>query len=67
MEQFAASVDAFLTFRRYQILPDKGKATKTQTEAFAKAEYDVFNRTQPIESDFDRAIKQLPEQQSEPS
>lgn len=67
MEQFAASVDAFLTFRRYQILPDKGKATKAQAEAFANAEYDVFNRTQPIQSDFDRAVKQLMEQQGEPS
>ena len=67
MEQFAASVDAFLTFRRYQILPDKGKTTKAQAEAFANAEYDVFNRTQPIQSDFDRAVKQLMEQQGEPS
>ena len=67
MEQFAASVDAFLTFRRYQILPDKGKTTKAQAEAFANAEYDVFNRTQPIESDFDRVVKQLVEQQGEPS
>ena len=67
MEQFAASVDAFLTFRRYQILPDKGKTTKAQAEAFANAEYDVFNRTQPIESDFDRVVKQLIEQQGEQS
>ncbi len=67
MEQFAASVDAFLTFRRYQILPDKGKTTKAQAEAFANMEYDVFNRTQPIESDFDQAVKQLIEQQGEPS
>ena len=65
MEQFAASVDAFLTFRRYQILPDKGKTTKAQAEAFANAEYDVCNRTQPIESDFDRVVKQLIEQQGE--
>ncbi len=65
MEQFAASVDAFLTFRRYQILPDKGKTTKAQAETFANTEYDIFNRTQPIESDFDRAVKQLAEQQGE--
>ena len=67
MEQFAASVDAFLAFRRYQILPDKGKTSKAQAEAFAKAEYDIFNRTQPIESDFDRAVKQLSEQQGKSS
>ena len=67
MEQFAASVDAFLAFRRYQILPDKGKTSKAQAEAFAKSEYDIFNRTQPIESDFDRAVKQLSEQQGKSS
>ena len=31
--------------------------------AKAAAEYDIFNRTQPIESDFDRAIKKLSEKQ----
>ena len=66
MEQFAASVDEFLHFRRYQILPDKGNVSKAQAEAFAKAEYDIFNRTQPIESDFDREVKRLAEQQGKP-
>lgn len=59
MEQFAASVDEFLNFRRYQILPDKGKVSKTEAEAYARSEYDIFNRTQPIESDFDREVKKL--------
>ncbi|MBR4675004.1 MAG: virulence RhuM family protein [Victivallales bacterium] len=66
MEQFAASVDEFLHFRRYQILPDKGNVSRAQAEAFAKAEYDIFNRTQPIESDFDREVKRLVEQHEEP-
>ena len=61
MEQFAASVDEFLHFRRYQILPDKGKTTKAEAEAYAKSEYDIFNRTQHIESDFDREVKRLTE------
>ena len=65
MEQFAASVDEFLHFRRYQILPDKGNISKAQADAFAKAEYDIFNRTQPIESDFDREVKRLTGQQEE--
>lgn len=30
MEQFAASVNEFLTFRRYQILPDRGKISAAQ-------------------------------------
>ena len=65
MEQFAASINEFLAFRKYQILPDgeKGRISATQAKAKAAAEYDVFNRTQPIESDFDKAIKKLSETQ----
>lgn len=65
MEQFAASINEFLAFRKYQILPDgeKGRIPTAQAKAKAAAEYDVFNRTQPIESDFDRAIKKLSETQ----
>jgi hypothetical protein len=57
MEQFSASVNEFLTFRRYQILPDKGKISKAEADAKAKAEYDIFNRTQRIDSDFDKEIR----------
>ena len=65
MEQFAASINEFLAFRRYQILPDgeKGRISAAQAKAKAAAEYDVFNRTQPIESDFDKIIKKLSEKQ----
>lgn len=65
MEQFAASVDEFLHFRRYQILPDKGKVKKADAERYAKGEYDIFNRIQPIESDFDREVKKLVKSQEE--
>lgn len=65
MEQFASSVDEFLHFRRYQILPDKGKVKKAVAERYAKGEYDIFNRTQPIESDFDREVKKLVKSQEE--
>lgn len=65
MEQFASSVDEFLHFRRYQILPDKGKVKKADAEKYAKGEYDIFNRTQPIESDFDREVKKLVKSQEE--
>lgn len=61
MEQFAASINEFLAFRRYDILPDKGHISQAQQKAFA--EYDVFNRTQRIDSDFDKQIKRLTEQQ----
>ena len=65
MEQFASSVDEFLHFRRYQILPDKGKVKKADAERYAKGEYDIFNRIQPIESDFDREVKKLVNSQEE--
>ena len=62
MEEFAASVNEFLSLRRYEILPDKGKISRRQALAKAEAEYDAFNKTQPIVSDFDREVQQLLEQ-----
>ena len=57
MEQFSASVNKFLTFRRYQILPDKGKVSAAQAKQKAEEEYDIFNKTQRIDSDFDKEIR----------
>ena len=57
MEQFAASVNEFLTFRRYQILPDKGTVSAAQAKQKAEEEYDIFNKTQRIDSDFDKEIR----------
>ena len=57
MEQFAASVNEFLTFRKYQILPDKGRISAAQAKAKAENEYDIFNKTQRIDSDFDKQVK----------
>lgn len=64
MQEFAASVNEFLSFRKYDILPDgnKGKISQKQAKNKAEAEYDVFNKTQQIESDFDKAVKKLLEQ-----
>ena len=59
MEQFAASVNEFLAFRKYQILPNKGSISHEKAKAYAEAEYDKFNKKQKIESDFDRAVKKL--------
>lgn len=55
MSQFSESVNEFLTFRRYQILPDKGRISAAQAKA--EQEYDIFNRTQRIDSDFDKQIR----------
>lgn len=59
MEQFAASVDKFLTFNDYKILPDKGRISAAQAKAKAESEYDIFNRTQPLDSDFDKELRRL--------
>lgn len=59
MSQFSASVNEFLTFRRYQILPDKGKISAAQAKKKAEEEYDIFNKTQRIDSDFDKEIRGL--------
>ena len=59
MSQFSASVNEFLTFRRYQILPDKGKISAAQAKKKAEEEYDIFNKTQRIDSDFDKKVRGL--------
>lgn len=59
MSQFSASVNEFLTFRRYQILPDKGEISAAQAKKKAEEEYNIFNKTQRIDSDFDKEVRGL--------
>ena len=59
MEEFAASIIEFHTFRRYDILPDKGKISRQQAVLKAEAEYDEFNKTQNITSDFDKLVRKM--------
>ncbi|MCQ2246642.1 MAG: virulence RhuM family protein [Bacteroidaceae bacterium] len=59
MEQFAASVNEFLTFRRYALLPDKGSISREEADRKAEEEYRLFNPTQQINSDFDKHIRGL--------
>ena len=61
MEEFAASVNEFLSFRRYEILPDKGRVSHKKALEKAAQEYDIFNKTQRITSDFDKAVARLTE------
>lgn len=56
MAEFAASVNEFLAFRRYQVLKDNDKISKKQADAKAIAEYNEFNKTQKINSDFDKLV-----------
>ncbi len=57
MEQFAASVNRFLTFNDYRILPDRGRISAAQAKKKAEQEYELFNPTQRIDSDFDQAVR----------
>lgn len=59
MEQFAASVNEFLTFRRYQILPDRGKISAAQAKQKAEEEYTLYDPTQQIDSDFDKEVRKM--------
>ncbi|AWL78893.1 MULTISPECIES: virulence RhuM family protein [Capnocytophaga] len=61
MEQLAESVNRFLSFNEYKILEGKGKISKVQADRKAIAEYEEFNKTQKIISDFDKEIKKLKE------
>lgn len=60
MEGFADSVNRFLEFNEYKVLEGFGTISRKQAEEKAFTEYEKFNKTQRIESDFDRMIKQLP-------
>lgn len=59
MEEFKASVDKFLNFRDYKILHDNGKISRAQAIEKASSEYEIFNKTQKIKSDFDKVLKAL--------
>ena len=59
MEQFALSVNKFLEFNEYKVLDGKGMISAKQAEEKAVSEYEKFNKTQKIESDFDCAFKAL--------
>lgn len=59
MEDFARSVNEFLAFRKFQILEGKGKISKQQADNKAGEEYEAFNKTQKVVSDFDKAVKAM--------
>lgn len=65
MQQFAESINAFLEFRQYKILQGKGTVSKLDAERKATSEYDVFNKTQQITSDFDKEVKKFLNEKSD--
>ena len=65
MKEFSESVNEFLEFRRYDILKDNGKISRKMAEEKAEQEYNQFNKTQKITSDFDRLLLQTKKIESE--
>lgn len=61
MQALADSIDRFLSFNEYEILEGKGTISKKQAEEKASQEYEKFNRTQKIVSDFDKLVAKLKE------
>lgn len=59
MEEFSKSINEFLEFRRYDVLKDKGSISKKMAQQKAISEYEEFNKTQKIISDFDKFIEKL--------
>ena len=59
MEDFATSVNEFLSFRKYKILEGRGKISRKAAIEKAETEYDAFNKYQKITSDFDRAVQKM--------
>lgn len=59
MESFSQSVDKFLNFNDFKTLDGFGHISHQKAKEKAYLEYDKFNKTQKINSDFDKTIKQL--------
>lgn len=57
MNDMASNVDSFISFNKFEVLKGKGKILKKEADSKALNEYSVFNKTQVIESDFDKEIK----------
>lgn len=66
MEAFAESVNKFLTFNEYQVLENFGSVKRTDADAKAAAEYEKFNRSQKLDSDFDKSVKKLAQRHKPP-
>ncbi len=59
MAEFVKSVNRFLSFNEYKILEGKGRVSKEVADKKAMTEYARYNKTQAIESDFEKEVKKL--------
>ena len=68
MQDWAMKLNAFLQFNERDLLDHPGKVSAEVAKAFAESEFEKYRIVQDrlFESDFDRAIKQLPEKGDTP-
>ena len=59
MSELSKSVNEFIEFNKLPVSDGVGKISHKQAEKKAFAEYKEFNKSQKIESDFDRTVKKL--------
>ena len=59
MKDMVVTVDKFLSFNEFKILDGKGKISKDKADQKALEEYKEFNKTQKLESDFDKMTKEI--------
>ena len=57
MAELAESVNKFLDFNDFKVLEWKWNISKKQAYEKASLEYDEFNKTQKINSDFEKMLK----------
>ncbi|OYW71774.1 MAG: virulence protein [Verrucomicrobia bacterium 12-59-8] len=68
MQDWETRLNRFIAATDREILQDAGKVTAEIAQAHAESEFEKYRILQDrlFESDFDRAIKQLPEKRDEP-
>jgi len=68
MQDWATKLNAFLKFNERELLDHPGKVSAEVAKAFAESEFEKYRIVQDrlFESDFDRAIKKLPEKGDQP-
>lgn len=59
MSDFIESVNKFLSFNDFKVLEGKGNISKEVADAKAESEYDIYNKTQKIASDFEKEMKKI--------
>jgi hypothetical protein len=59
MEDVSNSVNKFLEFNEFDLLEGKGEVSHLQAKKRASKVYEAFNKTQKIESDFDKEMKRV--------